>query len=76
MHRVEVAAVMAMATDKRFRDVDVVIFGQGNALMKGLRGMSVLSGVAKLVGSVSSVGHATFGHTAIARRFDPKRHGV
>ena len=28
----------------------------------------------KVVRSVGSVGHATFGHTAIARWFDPKRH--
>ena len=74
LHRVEVAAVMAMATAKRGRDVDVVIFGQDNALVQGLRGMSVLSGVAKVVGAVGSVGHATYGHTAIASHLDPKRH--
>ncbi len=72
--RVEVAAVMAMATAKRAKDVDVVIYGQRNALVQGLDGMSVLGGVAKVVASVGSVGHATFGHTAIARWFDPKRH--
>lgn len=72
--RVEVAAVMAMATAKRASDVDVVIYGQTNALVKGLRGASALSGVDKVVRSVGSVGHATFGHTAVARWFDPKRH--
>ena len=36
--------------------------------------MSVLGGVDKVVRSIGSVGHATFGHTAIARWFDPKRH--
>ena len=72
--RVEVAAVMAMATARRADDVDVVVFGQGNARVKGLRGASVLAGVAHVVGLVGSVGHATYGHTAIARHFDPTRH--
>jgi len=72
--RVEVAAVMAMATAKRASDVDVVIYGQTNAPVRGLAGASVLAGVDKVVRSVGSVGHATFGHTAIARWFDPKRH--
>ena len=74
MSRVEVAAVMAMATAKRAANVDVVIYGQTNALVRKLDGMSVLGGVDKVVKSVGSVGHATFGHTAIARWFDPKRH--
>jgi hypothetical protein len=30
--------------------------------------------VSKVVASVGSVGHATYGHSAIARWFDPKRH--
>jgi hypothetical protein len=74
MQRVEVAAVMAMATAKRASNVDVVIYGRTNKLMKRLDGMSVLGGVANVVRSVGSVGHATYGHTAIARWFDPKRH--
>ncbi len=74
MARVEVAAVMAMATAKRASNVDVVIYGETNKLMKRLEGMSVLGGVATVVRSVGSVGHATYGHTAIARWFDPKRH--
>src|SRR5207253_878855 len=74
MSRVEVAAVMAMATAKRASNVDVVIYGQTNALVRKLEGMSVLGGVDMVVRSVGSVGHATFGHTAIARWFDPKRH--
>jgi hypothetical protein len=72
--RVEVAAVMAMATAKRATGVDVVIFGERNRRLGDLAGASVLAGVAKVVGSVGSVGHSTFGHTAIARHFDPKRH--
>jgi hypothetical protein len=72
--RVEVAAVMAMATAKRASDVDVAIFGQTNARVRGLVGKSVLRGVDTVVRSVGSVGHATYGHTAIARWFDPKRH--
>lgn len=74
MQRVEVAAVMALATAKRAANVDVVIYGQTNALVPKLAGASVLAGVDKVVRSVGSVGHATFGHTAIARWFDPKRH--
>jgi TROVE domain len=74
MQRVEVAAVMAMATAKRASNVDVVIYAQTNKLMKRLEGMSLLGGVDKVVRSVGSVGHATYGHTAIARWFDPKRH--
>jgi hypothetical protein len=74
MSRVEVAAVMALATAQRARDVEVVIYGQKSALMRGLDGASVLVGVDKVARSVGSVGHATFGHTAIARWFDPSQH--
>ncbi len=74
LQRVEVAAVMAMATAARADDVDVVIYGSDNARLRGLRGASVLSGVDKVVRAVGSVGHATYGHTAIARWFDPRRH--
>jgi hypothetical protein len=74
LQRVEVAAVMAMATAKRARDVDVVIYGQGNAPVRVPRGESVLSGVDRVVRSVGSVGHATYGHTAIARWYSPRRH--
>ena len=74
LQRVEVAAVMAMATAARADDVDVVIYGADNARVHGLRGASVLSGVDKVVRAIGSVGHATYGHTAIARWFDPRRH--
>ncbi len=74
LRRVEVAAVMAMATAKRADNVDVAIYGAGNALVMGLAGTSVLSGVARVVDSIGSVGHSTYGHTAIARWFDPRRH--
>jgi len=43
-------------------------------VVKGLAGTSVLAGVDQVVRLVGSVGHATFGHTAIARHFNPKRH--
>jgi hypothetical protein len=66
--------VMAMATAARADDVDVVIYGADNARVRGLRGASVLSGVDQVVRAVGSVGHATYGHTAIARWFDPRRH--
>jgi hypothetical protein len=74
LSRVEVAAVMAMATAKRASNVDVVIYGETNALVRKVDGMSVLAGVDKVVRSVGSVGHATYGHTAIGRWYDPKRH--
>jgi TROVE domain len=74
MSRVEVAAVMAMATAKAARDVDVVTYGVDNARVRGLAGASLLGGVQKVVGLIGSVGHATYGHTAIARHFNPKRH--
>jgi len=74
MQRVEVAAVMAMATAKRASNVDVVIYGETNALVRKLDGASMLASVDKVVRSVGSVGHATYGHTAIARWYDPKRH--
>jgi hypothetical protein len=72
--RVEVAAVMAMATVARGRDVDVVIYGADNARLPRVAGESVLAGVARVVDRVGSVGHATYGHTAVARHFDPVRH--
>src|SRR5206468_3173747 len=74
LQRVEVAAVMAMATAKRAKDVDVVIYGERKKRVRGLDGASILGGVDQIVRSVVSVGHATFGHTAIARWYDPKRH--
>ena len=74
LSRVEVAAVMAMATAKRSTDVDVVIFGDGSRRLPDLAGASVLGGVAQVVDLIGSVGHSTFGHTAIVRHFDPKRH--
>jgi hypothetical protein len=74
LRRVEVAAVMAMATAKRATDVDVVIYGQDSARVDVPAGASVLGGVEKVVQSIGSVGHATNGHTAVARWFDPKRH--
>jgi len=74
MARVEVAAVMALATAKAARQVDVVIYGETDAPVPGLAGTSVLRGVEQVVRLVGSVGHATYGHTAIARYFDPSRH--
>src|SRR6185295_17701861 len=56
MTRVEVAAVMAMAPAKRASNVDVVIYGQTNALVRKVEGMSVLGGVDKVVRSIGSVG--------------------
>ena len=74
MARVEVAAVMAMTTWKRSSDVDVVIFGHDSARASFERGASVLAGVSEIVAAVGRVGHSTYGHTAMAAHFDPKRH--
>jgi hypothetical protein len=65
---------MAMTTARKAGPVDVVIYGEESARLRGLAGLSVLAGVQKVVGPVGAVGHATFGPTAIARHFDPKRH--
>ena len=74
LQRVEVAAVMAMATARRAGGVDVVIYGEDSARIGNLAGRSVLGGVQHVVGLFGAVGHATYGHTAIARHFDSKRH--
>ncbi|MEA2842494.1 MAG: hypothetical protein QOJ69_165, partial [Actinomycetota bacterium] len=39
-----------------------------------LAGTSVLGGVAMVNRLVGSVGHSTFGHTAVAKHYDAKRH--
>ncbi|MCP4223803.1 MAG: TROVE domain-containing protein, partial [Actinomycetia bacterium] len=74
MSRVEVAAVMAAVTAKQATTNDLIIFGHSNRAVKLRRGASVLAGVAELVGKVGAVGHATFGHTAIADHFDHRKH--
>ncbi len=74
LSRVEVAAVMAIATVRRASDVDVVIYGARSRRVADLAGTSVLGGVAMVNRLVGSVGHSTFGHTAVAKHFDPKRH--
>jgi hypothetical protein len=55
MARVEVAAVMAMATAKASRDVDVVIYGVANRRAWRLAGTSVLAGVQQAMGLLGSV---------------------
>ena len=77
--RVEVAAVMAAVTAHRAAQVgtgtvDVVIYGQGNRRVSLRLGGSVLGHVRDLVSLIGSVGHATFGHTAIGAHFDAARH--
>ncbi|MEA2703974.1 MAG: hypothetical protein QOD63_1919 [Actinomycetota bacterium] len=74
LSRVEVAAVMAMATARRARHVDVVIYGARSRRVADLAGTSVLGGVAMVNRLVGSVGHSTFGHTAVAKHYDAKRH--
>ncbi len=79
VQRVEVAAVMAAVTAARAAEVgtgtvDVVIFGQSHRRVELRPGGSVLGHVRELVSTVGSVGHATFGHTAIAAHFDRRRH--
>jgi hypothetical protein len=74
MSRVEVAAVMAAVTGKRSANADVVIFGQTNRAVKLRKGASVLGSVDQLVKMIGAVGHATYGHSAIATHFNPRKH--
>jgi hypothetical protein len=74
MSRVEVAAVMALTTAARSSPVDVVIYGETSAAVAFRDGQSVLQRIAGLCQTVGQVGHATYGHSAIATHFDPSRH--
>ncbi|MEM9203932.1 MAG: TROVE domain-containing protein, partial [Actinomycetota bacterium] len=74
MSRVEVAAVMAAITAVKSASADVVIFGHTNRAVRIRRGASVLGVVADLVSMIGQVGHATYGHTAIAAHYTPRRH--
>jgi hypothetical protein len=74
MSRVEVAAVMAAVTAKRSTNADVVIFGQTNQAVELHKGASVLGHVDRLVRMIGVVGHATFGHGAIAAHFNRRKH--
>ena len=74
MTRVEVAAVMAAVTAKRSANADVVIFGHTNKAVRLRKGASVLGTVERLVNKIGSVGHATYGHTAIAAHYNRRKH--
>ena len=74
MRRVEVAAVMAAVTAARSTRTDTVIFGQYNKAVRFRKGVSTLGRVAQVSSLIGSVGHATFGHTAIRDHYDPTRH--
>jgi len=74
MRRVEVAAVMAAVTGARSKQSDTVIFGATNKAVRFRKGASTLARVAEVSSLLGSVGHATFGHTAIRDHFDPRRH--
>jgi hypothetical protein len=74
MRRVEVAAVMAAATWRGTNNTDLVIFGDTWRRLEIPRGTSVLKVVETIVGAVGSVGSSTYGHTAMAGSWDPKRH--
>jgi len=74
MRRVEVAAVMAAVTAARSDQTDTVIFGHTNKAVRFRKGMSTLGRVDHVTSMLGSVGHATFGHTAIRDHFDARRH--
>ena len=74
MRRVEVAAVMAAVTAARSTRTDTVIFGQFNKAVRFRKGMSTLGRVDHVSTLIGSVGHATYGHTAIRDHFNPTRH--
>lgn len=83
--RLEIAALLAVAARRRSTDVDLVAFGERNAKAEpraGASDLSVVQDVLKMNGHMSGgygshgspLGHATYGHTAINRWFDPDRH--
>ena len=74
MSRVEVAAVMAAVTGARSKQTETVIFGQLNKAVRFRKGMSTLGRVDQVAKLIGSVGHATYGHTAIRDHFDPRKH--
>lgn len=83
MRRVDVAAVMAAVTASRSAQADkvgrggstdTVIFGQHNKAVRFRKGESTLRRVEQVSTMLGSVGHATFGHTAIRDHFDPRKH--
>jgi hypothetical protein len=72
MSRIEVAAVMAAATRSGTKNTDIVAFGQNNAKLTIPIGTSALSVVKEIfrIASSGRLGHATYGHTAIAHNYD------
>lgn len=73
--RVTVAGLQAASIARHSRNCDVVIFGNTNRkITHEVRGKSLLGAAKYIYDQVGSVGHATFGHTAIKDHFDPDRH--
>lgn len=75
---VTVAALQAATLAKRGKNVDVVLFGQHSTHLDQVHGdwrrHSVLSTVELIEQAVGSVGHSTYGNSAIARWYEPRRH--
>ena len=73
---IEVAALQAVSVAKQSPDSDIVIYGNSNRRLRAdeWRAKSVLGATEYICGLVGSVGHATYGHTAIRDNFDPSRH--
>lgn len=73
MTRIEVAALMGCVSAHR-SNADVVVFGHTSAKVGHPAGTSVLAATQHMCGLIGSVGHATYGHSAIHAHFDPIRH--
>lgn len=73
--RVTVAGLQAASIARHSRDCKVVIYGQTNRdITHEVRGKSLLGAAEYIYNQVGSVGHSTYGHTAVRDHFDPKVH--
>lgn len=71
--RLEVAAVMATALQRKHEDTLSVIFGHTSEGFRLKPGTSTLNAVQAIMGMQGRVGHSTMLHTAIRDHFDPTR---
>ena len=73
--RVTVAGLQAASIARHSKNCKVVIYGHSNRdITKEVRGKSLLGAAEYIHRQVGSVGHATYGHTAIRDHFDPANH--
>lgn len=73
--RITVAGLQAASVARASRDCTIVIFGDTSRdITHEVRGRSVLGGAEYIHSTVGSVGHSTFGHSAIKAHFKPGKH--